>query len=106
LIFAARFARAKLDQQRVWLEETVDIANTPEPGLEEVQEHSSKNGVSIKRAYKDMLGHRVLKIKTRLDVIARMNPQLWAERLQAPVPFDPETEPKIQVEGGLPDGEP
>ena len=38
------FARAKLEQQRYWLEETVDIANEPEIGFEEIREHSQKNG--------------------------------------------------------------
>jgi hypothetical protein len=104
--FPARFARAKLTQQRVWLEETVDIANTPDVGVEEVREHSEKNGLSLRRAYKDMTAHRAMKIRTRLEVIARMNPQLWAERLQqaAPQEQDPSAAaPRLIVEGGLPD---
>jgi len=52
-----------------------------------------------------MLHHRVLKIDTRLKVIARINPQLWMERLQQPAPDQTASsgEMKIVIEGGLPD---
>lgn len=105
--FAERFARARLIQQRYWLEECQVIANTPELGVEEVAEHSSKNGVTIKRTRKDMLGHRALKIDTRLKVIQRMNPQVWSERLQQlgvapePGPGEPGGQRAI-INGGLP----
>lgn len=104
--FSLRFARAKLDQQRYWLEECHDIAYSPELGEEEVREMSDRNGSSIRRTRKDMLHHRVLKIDTNLKLIARMNPALWAERLQqaAPQEQDPTREPpKLVIEGGLPD---
>lgn len=110
--FTPLFARARLAQQRNWVESTVDIARTQEPGYEEIVEHSTKNGVTIRRARKDMLHHRALKIDTLLKAAARMNPQLWAERLQqAALPSAPEGDggpPRLIIEGGLPDedGEP
>lgn len=108
--FVAEFARARLEQQRTWLEETIDIANTPEPGFEEIQEHSSKSGVTIRRARKDMLHHRMLKIDTRLKAIARLNPQLWSERLQQAAGANgsqgDDGSTRIVIEGGLPDEEP
>ena len=106
--FALRFARAKLDQQRYWLEECHDIAYTPEPGEEEVREISAKNGASIRRTRKDMLHHRVLKIDTNLKLIARMNPALWSERLQQATPSDTDPTkdpPRLIIEGGLPETE-
>lgn len=107
--FSPLFARAKLEQQRCWIEQCVDIANTPMMGIEEMREHSSKSGVSIKRAMKDMLGHRSLQIHTRLQVVARLNPQLWAERLQQPALPEAPGEGagnRVIIEGGLPDNEP
>jgi len=107
--FAPKYAAARLEQQQRWVDDCYDIANTPAPGLEEIRDYSSKNGVSIRRATKDMLGHRVLQIETRLKVLKLINPQLWAEHLQqpAPPPDDPaSTGNRVIVEGGLPDNEP
>jgi hypothetical protein len=109
--FALRFARAKLEQQRYWLEETVDIANTPVEFVEETKEWGGKDGAKIKRVYKDNTAHRMLQIKTRLDVIARMNPLLWSERLQLLAAQTPPEDPdaasnKLIIEGGLPDAPP
>lgn len=109
--FALRFARAKLDQQRFWMEEVVEIANTPEPGFEEIVEHSAKNGTTIRRARRDMLQHRTLKIDARLKAAERLDPARWAMRLQQAPPAPPpdqsdEGAQRIIVEGGLPDEEP
>jgi len=107
--YALRFARARLAQHRHWVESTVQIAATPEPGIEEVVEHSAKFGVSIRRAKKDMLHHRALRIETQLKAAARMNPQLWSERLQQAeaalkAEKDAVDEPNVLIiEGGLPD---
>ena len=104
--FAVRFARACLEQQRTWLEECIDISNEPASGYEEVHEYSEAHGVSRKVAIRDMLGHRALRIKTRLEVIARMNPQMWAERLQQlqSNENDSNKQPdKIIIIGGLPE---
>jgi hypothetical protein len=106
--FSTRFARAKLAQQRNWVESTVDIARNTQLGIEEIVEHSTKNGVSLRRARKDMLGHRALQIDTLHKAVARMNPAHWAERLQqvAPSENDQSREPpKLIIEGGLPDTE-
>lgn len=106
--FSPRYARARLEQQKRWVDDCVDIANTPAPGFEEIREHSSKNGVSIRRATRDMLGHRNLQIETRLKVLKLVNPQLWAERLQqATQDANSGTEGnRVIIEGGLPDNEP
>ena len=106
--FTPRFARARLAQQQNWIESTVDISREPELGIEEVIEHSSKNGVTIRRARKDMIQHRALKIDTLRQAAARMNPQLWAERLQqaAPPALNQGGEPpRLIVQGGLPEGD-
>lgn len=101
--FGPRFARAKLDQQRYWIEECHDIADTPLIGVEESHE-TSFTGVKVRRLRKDMLHHRMLQIDTRLKVLARMNPQLWAERLQqAAPPENGDGQHKLTIEGGLPE---
>ena len=106
--FVTRFARAKQAQHRNWIESTVDIARNPEPSIEEVVEHSTKHGVTIRRSRKDALGHRALKIETLLRAAAKMDPQHWADRLQQ-VPQDAGlvdgTPPRLIIEGGLPDEE-
>jgi len=107
--FGLRFASARLRQQQYWMEEAIDIANSPEVGYEEVLEDSARLGVSLKRIRKDMISHRALKIETRMKVAARINPQLWAERLQAAAlpEHDPsKAAPKLVIEGGLPDDPP
>ena len=104
--FGPNFARARLAQQRNWIESTVDVARNVEPGIEEVIEHSARLGVSIKRSRKDMLGHRALQIETLHKAAARLNPALWAERLQqaAPPAQDPtDAAPRLIIKGGLPD---
>ena len=107
--FALSFARARIQQKRVWQDECVDIANSPEPGLEEVLTDSEKFGVSRKAVRKDMLGHRQLKIETRLKIMARIDEDKWL-RIAAGEPVE---EPKaaqdltvtVRVEGGLPSRE-
>lgn len=105
--FVQQFARARLRGQQHLLEECQLIADTPAIGIEEIQEHSAKNGISLRRARKDMLGHRALQIDTRLKLLARMNPQLWNERLQQPASKNTENEDggpdRLIIEGGLPD---
>lgn len=102
--FVARFARARLDQLEYWNEEIVDIARTPEMGEEEIASISEKDGRSIRRVRKDMLHHRALKIDTLLKAQARLRPDLYLERLQAPVAdTNTQTDTKVVIEGGLPD---
>jgi len=111
--FLEPFALAKLRQQQYWIEETVTIARNVEMGTEETAEdiiaEGAKIGVKIRTVRKDMLGHRALKIETYLKAAAKMNPQLWADRLQQPIPDhqDPnKVAPRLVIEGGLPDNDP
>ena len=106
--FGLRFAAARLRQQQFWMEEAIDIANSPEVGYEEVLEDSARLGVSLKRIRKDMISHRTLKIETRMKIAARLNPKMWVERLQAAerAEHDPNNTPKLVIEGGLPDDPP
>jgi hypothetical protein len=104
--FAPRFARARLAQHRSWIETTIDIARTPQPGIEEVVEHSEKFGTTIRKARKDMLQHRALQIDTAYRAAARLDPARWAERLQqaAPRDDDPAKQPdRLIIMGGLPE---
>lgn len=107
--FIPRFARAKLIQQQCWLEQCIDIANTPHLGVEDSYTETAK-GSFVKTVTKDALGHRALQIDTRLKVLARMNPQLWSERLQQAAEggqaADGASPNKLIIEGGLPDNEP
>ena len=100
-IFGPRFARARIAQHTNWVESTVDIARNPEPGFEEVIEHSERLGVTIRRARKDMTNHRALKIDTMLKAAARLDPQRWAERLQQPVAIESQDDKTITVVNGL-----
>lgn len=111
--FAEPFAAAKLRQQQFWIEDAVDIANNPEMGEETTEEailkDGEKHGVKIKTVRRDAYHHRMLKIDTRFRAAAKLNPQLWADRLQQPIPADadPAREaPRLIIEGGLPDNEP
>lgn len=111
--FAQPFAEAKLMQGRAWIESTVDIADTQEMGEETTEEDiiadGLKMGVKIRVVKKDATAHRALRIETRLKAAAKLNPQLWADRLQQAIPADadPAREaPRLIIEGGLPDNEP
>lgn len=102
--FCARFAAARLAQQHFWLEETVDIANTPEYGEEVVEEEVDQDGEkpytkTIKRVVKkEMLGHRTLKINARYRAMAMFNPKLWSDKLRAAGEDD---DNDIVITGGL-----
>ena len=106
--FVTKFARARLAQQRLWLDEIKDIADEPELTYEQTIQESEKFGRSTKQVRKDNIARSNLRIQTRLDAIARMNPQMWAERLQQ-VTTRPEDAPggaRLVIEGGLPENEP
>lgn len=117
--FGIRFARARLHQMHMWIEETIDIANRPEIGIEEVHAEEKRLGIakkgggereitftSTRRMKKDMLAHRQLMIETRFKAAARLNPALWAERLQVAQHDVNAEENQIVVRGGLPEGPP
>lgn len=107
--FGPRFARARIAQHENWIQSTVDIARRPHVGLEETVEHSDRLGVTVRRARKDMLGHRALLIDTLHKAAARLDPQKWEARLQqaAPPEQDPNAQPpKMVIEGGFPEERP
>jgi hypothetical protein len=106
--FVILFARARLAQQKLWLDEIKDIADEPSLTYEETIQESAQFGRSTKQVRKDNIARSNLRIQTRLDAIARMNPQLWAERLQqaAQRAETGDNAPRLVVEGGLPDNEP
>ena len=56
-------------------EDLLDIADTPIMGETET---SSSNGLTITR--QDMLGHRKLRIETRLKLLAKWNPKKYGDR--------------------------
>jgi hypothetical protein len=56
-------------------EDLLDIADTPIMGETET---SSANGLTITR--QDMLGHRKLRIETRLKLLAKWNPKKYGDR--------------------------
>ena len=108
--FVSAYARARLGQQRTWLEECSDISNETMSTEELVIEERDKLGATTKmsrRSQKDNVARSQLRIQTRLNVIARMNPQLWAERLQqADRGYADDGAPggsHVVIEGGLPD---
>jgi hypothetical protein len=106
--FMVRFAEARLNQQRYWVEEAVDIADTPEMGVDETSEISEKAGVvtkSAKQVRKDMQHHRQMRIYTRFKAAAMINPEHWSERLRA-ASLEANKQPEntqIVLVGGLPD---
>ena len=78
--FHARFARARELGQEAIFEDALLIADTPEEGIET---EISESGKKEKRG--DMLGHRKLKIETRLKLLAKWNPKKYGERLHSEV---------------------
>lgn len=91
------------------------IADTPMEGvIEEYERKPVKKPdgtetvelVLIKRRVEDMLGHRRLKIETRLKLLAKWNPKKWGERLQhANDPESPMPAPQFIVQPVAPKGE-
>lgn len=73
--FFGRIARARELGHDAISEEALEIANTPVIG-EEIEE--SADGKKVKKA--DMLGHRKLQIWTRLQLLAKWNPQKYGDK--------------------------
>jgi hypothetical protein len=71
-----RIARAREMGFDAIAEETLIIADTPEWGLTETV---SPNGASVTKA--DMLGHRKLRIETRLKLLSKWDPKKYGDRL-------------------------
>lgn len=74
---SASIARAR-EAGEDWLAaECLAIADTPEVGVETT---TKANGVTETREG-DMLGHRKLRIDTRLKLLAKWNPKKWGDRM-------------------------
>ena len=103
--FTIRFAEAQICQQRMWVEETIDIANTPMMGEETTEEeaeadHPEKGASSrsvTRTVKKEMLGHRALQIDTRLKAVKMLNPDLWDNKQKKAE----DDQREIIVHGGL-----
>ncbi len=74
--FADRIAHARLLGEEAILQECLAIADTPQIGEET---KTSDDGHEVKRG--DMLGHRKLRIETRLKLLAKWNPKKWGEKV-------------------------
>lgn len=76
--FAAAIARARVSGYDAIAHEVLEIADTP---LEGVETTTKANGdVESKRG--DMLGHRKLRIETRLKLLAKWDPKRYGEKMQ------------------------
>lgn len=73
--FSARFARAREIGFDFIAEEALEIADTP---MEGVREETSTDGHKVIR--EDMLGHRRLRIDTRLKLLAKWSPKKYGEK--------------------------
>ena len=70
-----RIAQAREQGYDAIAEDLLQIADTPIMGETET---SSANGLTITR--QDMLGHRKLRIETRLKLLAKWNPKKYGDR--------------------------
>lgn len=76
--FASRFARARVKGFDAIADDAMTIADTPELGVETVK----KPDGSVEVREGDMLGHRKLRIETRLKLLAKWDPRRYGEKLQ------------------------
>lgn len=74
--FAAAMEEARKLGARAIAEEALEIADTPMEGVEIT---TDEKGVSEKRG--DMLGHRKLRIETRLKLLAKWHPREYGDKL-------------------------
>lgn len=74
-VFAAEYARAKQVGIEDFIEETLDLADTPEEGVEV---SDGPLGRTVKTG--DMLGHRKLQVETRRWLAERMLPKLYGPK--------------------------
>lgn len=74
--FAAAFARARDSGEYAIAADCLTIADTPQEGVR--TEIGGKDGG--KEIHEDMLGHRKLRIDTRLKLLAKWNPKKWGDR--------------------------
>lgn len=101
---SAAIARAREDGEDYLAAECLLIADTPVEGVTEKMElQAQPDGTSkmvvVERRREDMLGHRKLRIETRLKLLAKWNPRKWGERMQhANDPTDPMPAPQFIVQ--------
>jgi hypothetical protein len=74
--FAARIARARDLGFDAIAEEALEIADTTEEGVR-IEEGGKDGGKTIRE---DMLGHRKLRVETRLKLLAKWSPKKYGER--------------------------
>lgn len=72
---AARIARARDAGEDVIAVDCLKISDTPEEGVETV----TKSDGSVEERRGDMLGHRKLKVDTRLKLLAKWNPKKYGD---------------------------
>jgi hypothetical protein len=73
---SAAIARAREEGFDVLAAQCLEIADTPEEGVE-----TTERGDSIETRHGDMLGHRKLRIETRMKLLAKWDPKRWGERI-------------------------
>jgi hypothetical protein len=76
--FSASIASARVDGFDAIAAECLSIADTPEEG----EETTVKADGAIEKRTGDMLGHRKLKIETRLKLLAKWDPKRYGDRQQ------------------------
>lgn len=76
--FAARFARAREIGFDAIAQEALQIADETQEGVET----TVKPDGSVEEKRGDMLGHRKLRIETRLKLLAKWDPKRYGDRIQ------------------------
>jgi len=73
---STRIAEARDDGEEILAAQCLEIADTPQIG--EVTTAKGNGKVEVRR--EDMLGHRKLRVWTRMQLLARWNPKKWSGR--------------------------
>ena len=73
---SAAIACAREEGFDVLSAQCLEIADTPEEGVE-----TTERGESVETRHGDMLGHRKLRIETRLKLLAKWDPKRYGERI-------------------------
>lgn len=76
--FSANIARARVDGFDMIAADCLQISDTPEEG----EETTVKADGTIEKHTGDMLGHRKLKIETRLKLLAKWDPKRYGDSMK------------------------
>jgi len=79
--FAARYARARdlgLDRMA---EETIEVADTCEPGVKVKETQDEDGSVTVEKMTADMIEHRRLRVDTRKWYLSKIAPKRYGDRL-------------------------